>query len=155
MERVENTAGQLSTATHGTSLLSQLQPRGVVQAIKAVCALMGSVETCEITEAVDNFVNAVCQFLPEQYTKNIDCKNPDVLHEDGDYSVVTLRSKFPDVISSHCHKIRDAVQDLVETYCHAFKVDFQLNSRGEFPTSTFFFSFSIIKIFLCTLIENS
>ncbi|XP_043267002.1 phosphatidylinositol 4-phosphate 3-kinase C2 domain-containing subunit beta isoform X2 [Venturia canescens] len=136
MERVETAALQLATTNHSASLLPQLQPRGVVQAVKAVCALMGNIETYEITEAVDNFVNACCQFLPQVHTTNIECKKPEVLHEDGDYSVVTLRTKFPDVIASHCHKIRDAVQDLVETYCHAFRVDFQLNTRGEFPTNT-------------------
>lgn len=138
MERIETTAAQLATSNHGSSLLPQLQPRGVSQAVKAVCALMGNVETYEITEAVDNFVTACCKFLPQMHTTSIECKKPEILHEDGDYSVVTLRTKFPDVISSHCNKIRDAVQDLVETYCHAFRVDFQLSSRGEYPTSEFF-----------------
>lgn len=135
MERIETAAIQLATTNHGSSLLPQLQPRGVVQAIKAVCALMGNIETFEITEAVDNFVNACCQFLPQVHTTNIECKKPEILHEDGDYSVVTLRTKFPDIIASHCRKIRNAIQDLVETYCHAFKVDFELNSKGEIPTS--------------------
>ena len=109
-----------------------------MQAVKAVCALMGNIETYEITESVDNFVNACCKFLPQMHTANIECKKPEILHEDGDYSVVTLRTKFPDVISAHCNKIRDAVQDLVETYCHAFRVDFQLSSRGEYPTSEYY-----------------
>ncbi|XP_034937046.1 phosphatidylinositol 4-phosphate 3-kinase C2 domain-containing subunit beta isoform X1 [Chelonus insularis] len=135
MERIETTAIQLVT-TDSSSLLPQLQPRGVVQAVKAVCALMGSIETYEITEAVDNFVNACCQFLPQVHTANIECKKPEVLHEDGDYSVVVLRTKFPEVLASHCNKIRDAVQDLVETYCHAFRVDFQLQSRGDYPINT-------------------
>ncbi|XP_015112954.1 phosphatidylinositol 4-phosphate 3-kinase C2 domain-containing subunit beta [Diachasma alloeum] len=136
MERVETAALQLATTNHSSSLLPQLQPRGVIQAVKAVCALMGNIETCEITEAVDNFTNACCQFLPQVHTAHIECKRPEVLHEDGDYSVVTLRTKFPEVLASHCHKIRDAVQDLVESYCHAFRVDFQLSTRGEFPTNT-------------------
>jgi phosphatidylinositol-4-phosphate 3-kinase len=146
MERVENAALQLATMNHGSSLLPQLQPRGVVQAVKAVCALMGSIELFEITEAVDNFVNACCQFLPQAHTANINCKKPEVLHEDGDYAVVILRKKFPDVIASHCHKIRDAIQELVETYCHAFRVDFQLNSKGEFPTSKNYHFFVLSKI---------
>lgn len=135
MERVETAAQQLATTNQGSVLLPQLQPHGVVQAVKAVCALMGSIETIEITEAVDNFVNACCQFLPQAHTANIECKKPEIIHEDGDYAVVTLRKKFPDVIASHCHKIRDAIQELVETYCHAFRVNFQLSSKGEFPTS--------------------
>ncbi|XP_071564109.1 phosphatidylinositol 4-phosphate 3-kinase C2 domain-containing subunit beta isoform X3 [Temnothorax nylanderi] len=136
MERVETAALQLATTNQGSTLLPQLQPHGVVQAVKAVCALMGNIETFEITEAIDNFVNACCQFLPQAHTANIDCKKPEIIHEDGDYAVVTLRKKFPDVIASHCHKIRDAIQELVETYCHAFRVNFQLNNKGEFSTNT-------------------
>ncbi|XP_076289347.1 phosphatidylinositol-4-phosphate 3-kinase catalytic subunit Pi3K68D isoform X2 [Lasioglossum baleicum] len=136
LERVETAAIQLATTNDSSRLLPQLQPRGVVQAVKAVSALMGNIETFEITEAVDNFVNACCQFLPQVHTANIECKKPEILHEDGDYSVVTLRSKFPDVIGSHCRKIRDAIQDLVETYCHAFRVDFELSSKSDFPTNT-------------------
>ncbi|XP_020281887.1 phosphatidylinositol 4-phosphate 3-kinase C2 domain-containing subunit beta isoform X1 [Pseudomyrmex gracilis] len=136
MERVESAAQQLATTNQGSVLLPQLQPHGVVQAVKAVCALMGSIETFEITEAIDNFVNACCKFLPQAHTTNIECKKPEIIHEDGDYAVVTLRKKFPDVISSHCNKIRDAIQELVEMYCHAFRVDFQLSSKGEFSTNT-------------------
>ncbi|XP_012259521.2 phosphatidylinositol 4-phosphate 3-kinase C2 domain-containing subunit beta isoform X3 [Athalia rosae] len=136
MERVEATALQMATAEHISSLFSQFKPRGVLQAVKAVCALMGNIETVEITEAVDNFVHAFCQFLPSAHTANNECKKPDALHEEGDYSPVALRTKFPEVIASNCHTIRDAIQDLVETYCHAFRVDFQLNTRGENPTTT-------------------
>ncbi|XP_046487205.1 phosphatidylinositol 4-phosphate 3-kinase C2 domain-containing subunit beta isoform X2 [Neodiprion pinetum] len=136
MERVETTALQMATTNHTSSLFPQFKPRGVVQAIKAVCALMGNVETVEITEAVDNFVHAFCQFLPSAQTANNECKKPDALHEEGDYSPVAIKTKFPEVIATNCHKIRDAIQDLVETYCHAFRVDFQLNTRGEYPTNT-------------------
>ncbi|XP_011867449.1 PREDICTED: phosphatidylinositol 4-phosphate 3-kinase C2 domain-containing subunit beta isoform X4 [Vollenhovia emeryi] len=136
MGRVETAALQLATTNQGSTLLPQLQPHYVVQAVKAVCAFMGNIETFEITEAVDNFVNACCQFLPQAHTANIECKKPEIIHEDGDYAVVTLRKKFPDVIASHCHKLRDAIQELIETYCHAFKVDFQLNNKGEFSTNT-------------------
>lgn len=152
MERVETAAVQLASVNHGTSLLRQLQPQGVTQAVKAVCALMGCVETCEITEAVDNFVNATCKFLPQTLTTNIECKKPEILHENGDYSVVTLRTKFPEVISSFCHKIRDAIQDLIETFCHAFRVDFQINSRTENPTSMYIiFGFLVAKIFFSSV----
>jgi predicted neutral ceramidase superfamily lipid hydrolase len=41
-----------------------LQAKGVVQAVKAVCALMGNVETQEITEAVESFKSVCLQFIP-------------------------------------------------------------------------------------------
>lgn len=69
--------------------------------------------------------------------------------DDGYYSVVTLRRKsknasenssdriFSDMVSNQCDKIRDAVQHFIETYCQAFRVNFQLIpqptvSVGEF-----------------------
>lgn len=47
MERLETTARDNSS----------LQSNGVVQAIKAVCTLMGMVETPDITEVVDKLVS--------------------------------------------------------------------------------------------------
>lgn len=56
--------------------------------------------------------------------------------DDGYYSVVTLRRKsnnqsesgnaLSDMVVNQCEKIRDAVQHLIETYCQAFRVNFQL-----------------------------
>lgn len=57
--------------------------------------------------------------------------------DDGFYSVVTLRRKSnnalensgrlsADMITLQCDKIRDAVQHLIESYCQAFRVNFQL-----------------------------
>jgi phosphatidylinositol-4-phosphate 3-kinase len=63
---------------------------------------------------------------------------PEIVNEDGDYSVVRVHRPLADVIATNCDLIRDAVHGLIETYCHAFRVDFQLNSRAELPTSELF-----------------
>ncbi|KAJ9600687.1 hypothetical protein L9F63_026176, partial [Diploptera punctata] len=112
--------------------MERLQSKGVVQAVKAVCALMGNVETQDITEAVEGFESVCLQFIPGP----TDELAPKVLSDDGDYSVIQLRKPLSNVIATHCDRVRDAVQGLIETYCHAFRVDFQLNSRAENPIAT-------------------
>jgi phosphatidylinositol-4-phosphate 3-kinase len=67
-----------------------------------------------------------------------DSSRPEIVSEDGDYSVVRLHRPLADTIATNCDLIRDAVQGLIETYCHAFRVDFQLNSRAELPASELF-----------------
>ncbi|PSN54649.1 hypothetical protein C0J52_01070 [Blattella germanica] len=130
MERVQAAASQMC-GTNTPGLMPQLQSKGVLQAVKAVCALMGNVETQDITEAVEGFESVCLQFIPVPKTENA-C--PEITSEDGDYSIVRLRRQpLSDAISTHCDRVRDAVQGLIETYCHAFRVDFQLNSRGELP----------------------
>lgn len=64
MERVEKAAIELSDRDGGdAACMPALQPQGVQQAIKAVCALLGNVETLNITQALDGFNRACSQFL--------------------------------------------------------------------------------------------
>jgi hypothetical protein len=63
MERVQTAASQMCSH-HVPGLMPQLQAKGVVQAVKAVCALMGNVETQYITEAVESFKSVCLQFIP-------------------------------------------------------------------------------------------
>ena len=63
MERVQTAASQMCSH-HVPGLMPQLQAKGVVQAVKAVCALMGNVETQDITEAVESFKSVCLQFIP-------------------------------------------------------------------------------------------
>lgn len=55
----------------------------------------------------------------------------EVISDDGsDYSVVRLKfneTEKVDHITNVCLKIKENVQILIENYCKAFKVDFQLN----------------------------
>jgi len=63
MERVQRAASQMCSQ-HVPGLMPQLQAKGVVQAVKAVCALMGNVETQDITDAVESFKSECLQFIP-------------------------------------------------------------------------------------------
>jgi len=63
MDRVQTAASQMCSH-HVPGLMPQLQAKGVIQAVKAVCALMGNVETQDITEAVESFKSVCLQFIP-------------------------------------------------------------------------------------------
>jgi hypothetical protein len=71
MERVQAAASQMC-GHHIPGLMPQLQAKGVVQAVKAVCALMGNVETQDITESVESFESVCVQFIPAPPTVIID-----------------------------------------------------------------------------------
>lgn len=59
----------------------------------------------------------------------------EVIADDGsDYSVVNLKfneTEKVDHITNVCLKIKENVQSLVENYCKAFKVNFQLNFNSS------------------------
>lgn len=44
--------------------MPSLQSKGVIQAVKAVCAYMGNIESNDITEALEGFKSACLQFIP-------------------------------------------------------------------------------------------
>ncbi|XP_049937857.1 phosphatidylinositol 4-phosphate 3-kinase C2 domain-containing subunit alpha isoform X1 [Schistocerca serialis cubense] len=149
MERVHHAALQMAEKNN-PSVMPSLQSKGVVQAVKAVCTYLGNIETQEITEALEGFKSACLQFIPvtqtevERSRSGIAVKHPEILDDDGDYSIVTLRMQsasdhvenVAENITHHCDNIRDAIQVMVETYCHAFHVDFQLSTKAELPSNT-------------------
>lgn len=59
----------------------------------------------------------------------------EVISDDGlDYSVVRLKfneTEKIDHIRDVCLKIKENVQTLIENYCKAFKVNFQLNFNSS------------------------
>lgn len=98
----------------------------VVQAVRAVCTFMGQLETQEISEALYSFVETCEKFVRSTQDDSYHTVNqkPDVLVE---------------VIVSHCNQIRAAVQGLIEMYCQAFRVEFQI-CGNQAPTSTIMIS---------------
>lgn len=74
--------------------------------------------------------------------------------DDGYYSVVTLRRKensertFSELVASQCEKIRDAVQHLIETYCQAFRVNFQLIPQPTVSSGNYYKIVKVIPSFL-------
>ncbi|KAG8329491.1 Phosphatidylinositol 4-phosphate 3-kinase C2 domain-containing subunit alpha [Homalodisca vitripennis] len=72
-ETLEREMERVEASIQGGSEVS-IQPRGVMQAVKAVCALLGSVETLDITTALDSFnrVSAQLSQTPQVVCVNID-----------------------------------------------------------------------------------
>lgn len=125
-------AREIST-NQNLNIMPSLQPRSVEQAIKAVCALMGHVETIEISEALAGFNRLCAQFIPNFQTNGT---RTEITADDGDYSMVTLstpKSRLEESLTIQCDKIREAVRSLIESYCHAFNVDFQLSIQDDPP----------------------
>lgn len=96
--------------------ITLIQPSGVIQSIKAVVKLMGSLETVEITEAIQTLKETCNKFLPNQ----------------AEFNFNSWESKsICDIMNKNCEKIRSAVQGLLEMYSQAFRVDFALKSTSE------------------------
>lgn len=102
-----------------------LSHSGVVQAVKMICALLGSIDTLEISDAVDQ-LKEVCNNGHIVYKETSYVGGAvDILSDAGDYVEVSIRSKSTiENITDKCHKIRNGVQSLLEIYTTAFRVDF-------------------------------
>ncbi|XP_063237766.1 phosphatidylinositol 4-phosphate 3-kinase C2 domain-containing subunit beta [Bacillus rossius redtenbacheri] len=139
---LETMEQEMERATQATGVPgATVRPERVVQGVKAICALMGSVETTDISEAVEGLRRA-CQQLaaPAPPFTALAEGTPwlGIASESKDYCNVTLKRpelSARDTIAAHCDRIRDSVQGLIETYCQAFRVDFQLQSRAEMPAN--------------------
>ncbi|XP_046395190.1 phosphatidylinositol 4-phosphate 3-kinase C2 domain-containing subunit beta isoform X2 [Ischnura elegans] len=155
MEKVMCAALQSCSSSAMSSSKVPIQLNGVIQSVKAVTALLGSVETLEISDALAE-LGDVCTKLSqspgplEQIKPQRDTAWPEILAEEGDYSIVTLRTRdpnsdssrysheesLPEAVANKLDSIREAVNALIETYCHAFRVNFQLKSKSDLPTVT-------------------
>ena len=117
-----------------------LQPIRVQQAVKAVCALMGHVETIEITEALALFCQICSMVTCKTLSEDSKAK---VTFDDGDYSIVEMGSSALKCIQENlivqCDKIREAIRGLIESYCNAFNVDFTLGKTNPSSLGKFFF----------------
>ncbi|KAK4883151.1 hypothetical protein RN001_006470 [Aquatica leii] len=117
MEKLQQAAAQIDK-NNTPNTMPLLQPSGVIQSIKLVVKLLGTVETLDITEALD-YLNECCQrFIPPpNHGKN------------------WMNESVSTTISIICDKVRFAIQGLLEMYCQAFYVNFKLNSHNSDRTS--------------------
>lgn len=126
LETLEAEIDKLESAATDHNPRMVLSCSGVKQAVKMICALLGSIDTIDIGFYVEG-LNRICE-------RSYDCSSPtgnktDILSEDGDYAEVKLRPRtLCEQIQRHCNHIRDAVQQLVEMYSQAFRVDFCVNN---------------------------
>lgn len=128
MDNAFEAVSKLSSNSQSQSL----QPIRVQQAIKAVCALMGHVETVDITDALNSFIQ-ICVTLTTK-TSPDDFKSKVTL-DDGDYSIVQIGSSSVRCLKENlllqCDRIREALRGLIESYCHAFNVNFSLIETSQ------------------------
>lgn len=98
----------------------------MVQGVKAICALLGSIDTLELADCVDK-LKKLCDENQIKYSSS--SSNPEIVTDCGDYAEVCLRPRsILEQIKLKCNKLRDAVQELIELYSNVFRVGFSVKS---------------------------
>ncbi|XP_055854096.1 phosphatidylinositol 4-phosphate 3-kinase C2 domain-containing subunit beta isoform X2 [Episyrphus balteatus] len=127
IETLETEIDKFEMNAADSSSRSILSCSGVVQGVKAICALLGSIDTLEIASNI-NDLKKICEDGQVTYSSTYGV-NPEVGSDHGDYAEVIMRPKSTmEQIKSKLNQIRDAVQDLIENYSNAFRVDFCVKS---------------------------
>ncbi|KAI5702472.1 hypothetical protein M8J75_000487 [Diaphorina citri] len=99
----------------------QKQSKNVVQSVKALCTLLGNVETLEISTALEEFI-AADPSTP--VSSNVQLGD----EVDNNYTFVKLqtRPQHSEQFEAKREKLFEAVHNLVTMYCHAFRVNFMI-----------------------------
>lgn len=123
LETLEDEIAKIESTATDTRPHITVSQSGVVQAVKMICALFGSIDTLSIAAAIES-LNRVISNSGQSYGSMLEVDS-----EVGDYAKVNLRPKtLHEQIKHCCNRIRDAVQSLIETFSHAFRVDFCVNT---------------------------
>ncbi|KAJ8724887.1 hypothetical protein PYW07_015845 [Mythimna separata] len=118
---LETLEGELSRAVGVTSAEGCCSPKAVFQAVKAICALAGGVETLHVTHTL----NAFAQACTAQGNNN--GMTPEIEADNGPYCSVSLRgSTRREVVAQQCARVRDAVRALLALYGRTRLLDFKL-----------------------------
>ncbi|KAH8315286.1 hypothetical protein KR074_003629 [Drosophila pseudoananassae] len=126
IETLETEIDKLESAADGAPSRSVLSCSGVVQAVKAICALLGSIDTLDIARCVAD-LRRICEEAQTKYLAG--ASNPEIVSDYGDYAQVTLRPRsLLEQIKVKCNGLRDAVQELVELYANVFRVAFSVKT---------------------------
>lgn len=141
LETLEDEISKLESSVADARPHTILSCSGVLQAVKMICALLGSIDTLEITKAIDD-LKMVCangqtiySYRDAHSSGSISGSKLDVVSELGDYAEVKLRPKTTlEQIKYRCNHLREAVQSFIETYTQAFRVDFGVNT-AEYQTT--------------------
>lgn len=132
LETLEDEIAKIESSVADTRPHISISQSGVVQAVKMICALFGSIDTLSIAAAIDG-LNRVIATNGQNYSY---CDTSigggtmlEVDNYDGNYATVNFRPKtFPEQVKYCCNRIREAVQTLIETFSQAFRVDFCVNT---------------------------
>ncbi|XP_075164138.1 phosphatidylinositol-4-phosphate 3-kinase catalytic subunit Pi3K68D [Haematobia irritans] len=127
IETLETEIDKLQSAASDHSSRTVISCSGVIQGVKAICALLGSIDTLELAECV-NELKQVCDDNQMKYAGNV-TSNPEIVNDCGDYAEVCLRPRsIVEQIKLKCNKLRDAVIELVELYSNVFRVGFSIKT---------------------------
>lgn len=131
LETLEDEIAKIESSASDTRPHTIISHSGVVQAVKMICALFGSIDTLAVAASLDELkeVCANSQVIYSYRDSSVAGSMLEVDSEVGDYAEVKLRPKTTnEQIKFCCNRIRDAVQILIDTFSHAFRVDFCINT---------------------------
>ncbi|CAH2063570.1 unnamed protein product, partial [Iphiclides podalirius] len=118
---LETLEGELSRAVGVVGAEGTCSPKAVFQAVKAICALAGGVETLHLTYTL----NAFAQACTAQGGGG--AVTPQIVGEQGPYSCVSLRAATArEAVAQQSARLRDAVRALLALYTRARLLDFSL-----------------------------
>lgn len=127
LETLETEIDRLESASVDTSPHTVVSCSGVIQAVKAICALLGNIDTLDIFEAIQE-LSHTCSSRQTKYSykEGVHAGNKmDIISEQGDYAEVSLRPRtIGEQVRYRCNQVRSAVSLLVDIYSNAFRVDF-------------------------------
>lgn len=128
LETLEDEIAKLESTASDARPHTIMSCSGVLQAVKHICALLGSVDSIDVTDSIDALKSVCAQGQTIYGYRDAGGTMLDVVSEKGDYAEVKLRPKtIYEQIKHRCGYIRQAVQALIETFSHAFRVDFCVN----------------------------
>ncbi|XP_070490549.1 phosphatidylinositol 4-phosphate 3-kinase C2 domain-containing subunit beta isoform X2 [Chironomus tepperi] len=128
LETLEMEIDKLESAST-SQIYSSFNASGVIQAVKAICALLGAIDTFELYSAINKLKNTCDEQLRNMHQQPSFTRTTfQVDSEKGNYSHVTLKPRsISEEIKRLCDDIRDSVQHLLEVYSQAFQVNFSVN----------------------------
>lgn len=131
LETLEDEIAKIESTAADARPHSIISQSGVVQAVKLICALFGSIDTLNITASIDELnriINANGHNVYSYNDASIGGGVFEINSEIGDYAEVKFRPKtLCEQIKYSCNRIREAVRLLIDTFSHAFRVDFCVN----------------------------
>ena len=137
-DRMNTTARTLASCSD-KAVMKALRPKQMLQAVKAVAALLGGVETLELREASDALCRACLHFDAAKGNEDPAGRlRPEIVDEVGEqYAMVTLNKvrdssflQYAEDISGCLSTIKNKVEDLIRTYSRTFRVDFEIESSS-------------------------
>eukprot|EP00092_Neocalanus_flemingeri_P001614 GFUD01001721.1.p1 GENE.GFUD01001721.1~~GFUD01001721.1.p1 ORF type:complete len:1837 (+),score=416.06 GFUD01001721.1:479-5989(+) len=138
-DRISSTAKTLASCSE-KDVMPALRPKQMLQAVKAVSALLGGVETLDVREACEQLITTCLQFDAAKGNEDPAGKlRPEIVEEVGErYAMVTLNrisganfEQYAQDIMGCLKNIKNKVEALIRTYARTFRVDFELENMSD------------------------